>query len=159
MITRPLENTVLLHASICVPPLEVFFVQALYVSSCSCPERGASCKRPPLPCGASPFRQSPAHIAPPLHPSLSQGLQGDGTPAAVLRAPGTVSHNWHCAIITSHHSNPCLPLLMSYSGPTSVTAVWASERERTHWLMNSLVGKQDSESQLFQPADVAQRWA
>lgn len=141
------------------PPLRCFSCK-----QCTSPVVLAQREGHPASVPRSPAEHPPSSNLPPTSlllfiPPSPKGLQGDGTPAAVLRAPGIVSHNWHCAIITSHHSNPCLPLLMSYSGPTSVTAVWVSERERTHRLMNSLVGKQDSESQLFQLADVAQRWA
>ena len=114
MITEPLENT-LLHASICVSPWGVF-VQAMYISSYSSSEGGI------LQASRSPAERPPSGYLPPTRspfiPPSSLGLQWDRTPAAVLTAPWTISHNWHHAIITSHQSNPCLPLLMSDSGPT-----------------------------------------
>lgn len=108
-ITWSLENSVL-HASICVSPwgnicLQLFFFRRGHPASIL------------LPCGASPFRLSPAHSLPFILPH-SFGLQWDRMPEAVLTALWTISHNWHHAIITSHQSNPCLPLLMSDSDPT-----------------------------------------
>jgi len=73
-----------------------------------------------LPCGASPFRLSPAHsLLFILHPP--PGAPVSRTSAAVLTAPWTISHNWHHAIITSNQSNLWLPLLLPSSCPTRPT--------------------------------------
>lgn len=95
-------------------PLEVFLLRR-----CTSPvvllQRRVSCKLP-APLRSIPL-QAISRLLVPLHPSPSPGLQWDRMLAAVLTAPCTISHNWHHAIITSHQSNPAIPLLMSDSGP------------------------------------------
>lgn len=159
MITRPPGNT-MLHASICVSPWGVF-VQAMYVFSSS--SEGGHPASILLPCGASPFRLSPAHSLP-FIPPPPWGSSETGCQQLFSQHPGPfhttgIMPSLHLIKVTPAYLYSCPSLApLDLLSNASVTAAHTRANSKKKKKKSSC-GKHDSKSQLFQKADVAQQWA